>query len=106
MSWNPHGLGAFLPTECGLRSEFPKCQAIESSGPYAGPEVPARHAYSHSVSVGNRYSQSLLRMPASRSIWVSLAQNSVAPRHPTESTGASLAVESSAGLSSAQEARA
>src|SRR5262245_12423579 len=65
---------------------------MESSGPYAAPEVPARHAYSHSVSVGNRYSQSLLKVPAARSISVSLAQNSVAPCHPTASTGASLAV--------------
>src|SRR5262245_14334857 len=78
---------------------------MESSGPYVGPEVPARHAYSHSVSVGNRYSQSWLRMPASRSSWVSLAQNSVAPFHPTESTGASLAAWSG-GFSAAQEQRA
>src|SRR5262245_45015864 len=103
MSWNPHGLGAFSPTGCGLSSELPRCQAMESSSPYVAPEVPARHAYSHSASVGKRYSQSLLRMPAARSIAVSLAQNSAACCHQTESTGASLAVGWSGGLYSAQE---
>src|SRR5205085_1562182 len=58
MSYSPHALGAFVATLCGSSFELLVNHATRSrsfpSGRTACGE-PARHAYSHSASVGRRY---------------------------------------------------
>src|ERR1017187_8513858 len=54
MSYRPQSLGFFWPTGCGDPPELFWYQAISPKSPYLAPSVPARHAYSHSASVGSR----------------------------------------------------
>src|SRR5829696_8687923 len=61
MSWRPHLFGLFCPTGCGRPPEFAAYQACLSSCAASLPNAyavaaPARAAYSHSASVGSRYS--------------------------------------------------
>src|ERR1022692_1511817 len=53
MSYRPQSLGFFWPTGCGDPPELFWYQAISPKSPYLAPSVPARHAYSHSASVGS-----------------------------------------------------
>src|SRR2546430_4617645 len=97
MSYRPQALGRLPPTSWIRPSELPRCQAISSSRPYRGPVVPARHAYSHSASVGSRYpstdaSHSMLSMStryagAKPSRSDRALQNRTASHHETPSTG-------------------
>ena len=56
MSKKPHALGAWVPTSCVWHSLLSSYHAMSGSLPF--PEtalsLPARHAYSHSASVGRR----------------------------------------------------
>src|ERR1700755_1236728 len=104
MSYRPKAFGLFCPTGCvwlpllvisssydelpnrgtlsisiWRRPELIAYQAIVSRSPADAPVVPARAAYSHSASLGRRYSRPVIRD--------NLRQNSVALSHVTCSTG-------------------
>src|SRR5450830_528741 len=55
MSYRPHALACLPAAACVFPPVFMPYHAIASSAPYVSPVVPARAAYSHSASVGNRY---------------------------------------------------
>ena len=83
MSYRPHSLARFLPTGCVWPSLLSRNHAY--CGSRSLPQlyrvlVPARHAYSHSASVGRRYWKCV-------SISDSFAQKAVASSHDTVSTG-------------------
>jgi hypothetical protein len=69
-----------LPSKfaCSLDNESPNAVAVV---------VPARHAYSHSISRGSRYSDVAESRPGARSLAVSILQKAVALSHETDSTG-------------------
>src|SRR5215831_10362412 len=59
ISKRPHALGLACPTGCDLSPEFDPNQANSPEAASSSPKknfvaVPARHAYSHSASVGSR----------------------------------------------------
>ena len=82
MSYSPHALGRFFAAPCVLLSEFLQYQPMAFRFPAWRPVLPARHAYSHSASVGSRY----LFLP---SIWFSFRINFWQSFHETLSTGQS-----------------
>ena len=99
MSCKPHGLGFFDPTLWAYFS--PASKALPSNHAYSpkfdlsSPNkyvvvVPARHAYSHSASVGRRYSSTAFSVPALRSYSVSFWKNFVTSSQETEVEGAVL----------------
>src|SRR5436190_18442054 len=81
MSANPHGLSGYVPTPEGdllLKFAF----AVESVSPVENaPVVPARHAYSHSASLGSRY------RTVAAGFAFSFAMNCSTSRNVTLSTG-------------------
>src|SRR6185503_8416754 len=80
MSYKPNAFGALLPTRCVLDSEFSSYHAKSLSVSGALPVAPARHAYSHSASLGKRYVNESLR---SSSFFKKLCTSN----HDTFSTG-------------------
>src|SRR5262249_13718788 len=88
MSCSPKAFGGYEPAGQGLPS--PPSWKFANAGVSAAPNAnacidsPARQAYSHSASVGNRYTR-----PAffSAAHFDSAAQNALASSHVTDSTG-------------------
>ncbi len=89
MSYRPHLLGSFIPTACVVLPLFSSNHSYLLSCETSSPKlwavvVPARHAYSHSASVGNRY----LRPAACSALRAdSFSQNSIASSQSIDSTG-------------------
>src|SRR5262245_58068497 len=91
MSYRPHGLAFFAPTGGSLPFEFALYQQNLPSSSSASPWdhlvfVPARHAYSHSASLGNRMVALSSSSFNCRSSCVAFLQNSFASAQLTIST--------------------
>ncbi len=98
MSYKPHGFGSFCPTRCSCppSSHTTTCTNPTEHSTHirhrtpARPQseyrvvVPARHAYSHSASVGSRYTCPVGNRPAARSCSVSFAQYATASSQLTQ----------------------